>query len=221
MSELNLEKRLEKLEAVNAVQNLVGRYEFWHVANLHRRCLGLFALDTPGVRIEMDWGVFDGRAGVERFFLGYHGRHDAETPGADLKGDMHMHTQTTPVIEIADDLQSAKGVWISPGHETIPLGPGGSKKAFWIWIKYGFDFTRERGDWKIWHMHVYNIFICPYEKNWVEMEPMPPRRPLPEDIGPDRYLPQPPPWRYAVDKPHVNIPAPPEPYTTFDNDTAY
>jgi hypothetical protein len=134
---------------------------------------------------------------------------------------MHLHTQTTPVIEVADDLQTAKGVWISPGHETIPLGPGGTKKAFWIWIKYGFDFVKEDGQWKIWHMKVCCLFICPYEKSWVEMDPMPERRKLPADKAPDRDLPQPPPWRYAVDAPQVNIPAPPEPYQSFDDATAY
>lgn len=221
MTDLDLEQRLARLEAVHAVQNLVGRYEFWHVANLHRKCLQLFALETPGVKIEMDWGVFDGRAGVERFFLGYHGGHEAEKPDYKPDGGMHLHTQTTPVIEVADDGQTAKGVWISPGNETIPLGPNGSMKAFWIWIKYGFDFVRENGEWKIWHMSVHCIFMCPYETSWVDMEPLPPRRQMPPEIGPDRYLPSPPPWRYATDKPQVNIPAPPEPYATFDNAKSY
>jgi hypothetical protein len=221
MPDLTAQQRLEKMEAVHQIQNLVGRYEFWHVANLHTRCLGLYALKTPGVRIEMDWGVFEGREGVERFFLGYHGGHDAERPGSQLAGDMHLHTQTTPVIEVADDLRTAQGVWISPGNETIPLGPGGSMKAFWIWLKYGFDFTREDGQWKIWHQHVYSIFMCPYETSWVDMEPLPPRRELPPDRAPDRYLPQPSPWQYGTDKPHLNIPAPPGPYETFDDAAAY
>lgn len=221
MTEESLELRLEKLEAVHAVENLVGRYEFLHTANLHRRCLDLFALDTPGVKIEMDWGVFEGREGVERFFLGYHGRHDADNPDARLEGDMHMHTQTTPVIEVADDLQTARGVWISPGHETLPFNPDGGYKGFWIWLKYGWDFVREDGAWKIWHMHTYNNFICPYDKSWVDMDPMPPRRELPADKGPDRYLPQPPPWTYAVDRAQVNEPAPPQPYSTFDEASSY
>lgn len=217
----SVEQRIEKLEAVHEVENLVGRYEFWHAANLHKKCLGLFALDTPGVKVEMDWGAFEERAGVERFFLGYHGPHDAENADADLQGDMHVHTQTTPVIEIAADLQSAKGVWMSPGHETIPLGPNGAKKAFWIWLKYGFDFVKENAQWKIWHMSVYCNFICPYETSWVDMAPMPPRRKMPESIGPDRYLPDPPPWRYGIDRPQVNVPAPPEPFASFDPAKSY
>lgn len=221
MSNLTIEQRMERMEAVHEVQNLVGRYEFWHVANLHRKCLQLFALDTPGVKIEMDWGVYEGKESVKRFFLGYHGGHEAENPENDLRGEMHMHLQTTPVIEIADDLQTARGVWISPGHETVPAGPGGSMKAHWIWLKYGFDFVRENGKWKIWHMSVYCTFMCPYETSWVDMEPMKPRSKYPEHQAPDRYLPHPPPWHYGVERPHVNIPAPPEPYYTFDESDSY
>jgi hypothetical protein len=70
-------------------------------------------------------------------------------------------------------------------------------------------------------MHTYNNFICPYDQSWVEMEPMPPRRALPPEHAPDRYLPQPPPWLYSTDQPQVNQPPPPEPYATFDPATAY
>jgi hypothetical protein len=200
----------------------MGRYEFWHVANLHRKSLQLFALNTPGVKIEMDWGVFEGRKGVERFLLGYHGTHEAENPETfDDLGGMHLHTQTTPVIEIADDLKTAKGVSISPGNETIPAGPGGSKKAFWLWLKYGFDFVVEDGKWKIWHLHTYSLFMCAYDTSWVDMKAMPQRRSLPEDKAPDRYLPDPPPCRYAIDKAQPNLPAPPEPYQTFDDKDSY
>ncbi|KAF2124103.1 hypothetical protein P153DRAFT_390654 [Dothidotthia symphoricarpi CBS 119687] len=40
------------------------------------------------------------------------------------KGLIIEHTVTTPVIDIAEDGQTAKGVWISPGHETFPTDEG-------------------------------------------------------------------------------------------------
>jgi hypothetical protein len=231
----DLESRLARVEAAQArstatheIQNLMGRYEFWHVANLHQRCLGLFALETPGVRIEVPGGLYEGRAGVERFFLAYHGDHDADRPGSRLDGDMHMHTLTTPVIEIADDLRTAKGAWISPGHETmagrnphtgepLPAKP----RAYWAWIKYGADFAREHGHWKIWHLGVYATFLAPYDTSWVDAEHVPTKAALPPDKAPDRFLEDPAPWMYAADKPHLNVPPPPEPYATFDEATAY
>ena len=218
MAELTLEQRIERMEAVHQVMNLLGRMEFWHVANLHRKCLQLWALDTPGVRVEMDWGIFEGREGVERFYLGYHARNEAENDSP-RNGEMHLHTLTTPVIEVADDLQTASGVMISPGLESgniSPTGQRGEIEAFWLWNKYGFECIKENGKWKIWHLRVYNTFICPYYKSWVDVGDLPPRPGMPDEIAPDRYLPQPPPWRYGVDRPHVNVPPPPEPYANYE-----
>ena len=68
----------------------------------------------------------------------------------DLKGNMNLHTLTTPVIEVADDGKTAKGLWISPGVECprVPLF-GGEHQAAWCWIKYGVDFAKEDGKWKV------------------------------------------------------------------------
>ncbi|MFK0154714.1 nuclear transport factor 2 family protein [Streptomyces sp. NPDC090493] len=222
MAQVDAELRLQKMEAVHEVENLLGRYEFYHLANLHRECLDLYALDTEGVKIEMDWGVFEGREGVERFFLHYLGGADpaAERARRDT-GGLHLHSLTTPLIEVADDLQTARGLWTSPGNETIPTGPGGSFRAYWIWIKYGVDFVRENGEWKIWHQATCNLFMTPYETSWAAAEPMPPRRELPPHRAPDRVPPQPPAWRYAVDKVLPNLPEPPEPYASFDQTGSY
>jgi hypothetical protein len=214
MTDQDLETRLLKQEAVHEVHNLIGRYEFWHAANLHRRCLQLYALETPGVRIAMDWGVYEGRAGVERFLLGYHGGHEAENPDASAIGELHLHLQTTPIVEVADDLRTARAVTISPGVETMPAPDG--ILSLWAWLKYGWDFVQENGTWKIWHQHVYATFVTPYDKSWVEHKPQPRKRQFPPVSAPDYELPTPGPWTYQTDKPQVNVPAPPEPYATFE-----
>ena len=217
MSNLTLEQHMERMEAVHEVQNLVGRYEFWHVANLHRKCLQLFALDTPGVKIEMDWGVYDGKESVKRFFLGYHGIHEAENPENDLRGEMHMHLQTTPVIEIAEDLRTAKGVWISPGLESGPFG--GDMNAVWSWNKYGVDFVKEDDEWRFWHFHLYRIFKTPYDKSWVDV----PYNPPPPQTDPDKRPDKPSSYDrvYSPTAVTENIPEPPAPYETWDDTKAY
>ena len=90
----SLEQRVARVEAVQEIQNLMGRYSYWHTANMHRECLDLFALKTPGVRAEMMWGVYEGADSLERLYPGFHAWVDG-----DAKGVMHMHTLTTPVIE--------------------------------------------------------------------------------------------------------------------------
>jgi hypothetical protein len=226
MSDTTLEQRLARLEAVHEIHNVMGRYSYWHTANMHRECLDLFALKTPGVRAEMMWGVYEGAESLERLYPGFH----AWTDG-DAKGVMHMHTLTTPVIEVADDLKTASATWISPGHETMSFSAGaegrgatvnieGAPGAFWAWCKYGCDFVIEDGQWKIWHLHVYGIFLAPYGRSWVEQ---------PEDMidpppMPDEYLPDRPPtthWQYMPDRVYPNEPAPPNPYPTFDESTGH
>jgi hypothetical protein len=226
MSDTTLEQRLARLEAVHEIQNVMGRYSYWHTANMHRECLDLFALKTPGVRAEMMWGVYEGAESLERLYPGFH----AWTDG-DFKGVMHMHALTTPVIEVAGDLKTATGTWISPGHETMSFSAGaegkgatvdigGDPEAFWAWCKYGCDFVIEDGQWKIWHLHVYGIFLAPYGRSWVEQ---------PEDMidpppMPDEYLPDRPPtthWQYMPDRVYPNEPAPPAPHKTFGESTAH
>ena len=213
----SIDDRIARLEAVHEIQNLMGRYSFWHTANMHRECLSLFAMKTPDVRAEMMWGVYEGPESLERLYPGFHVWVDG-----DAKGVMHMHTLTTPVIEVAADGQTARGVWISPGHETMSFSTGEDRdpEAHWGWCKYGCDFIREDGEWKIWHLHVFGIFLAPYDRSWVEQpEDMVDAPPMLDEHKPDR-----PPtthWQYRPDRVYVNEPAPPSPYTTFDQETAF
>jgi hypothetical protein len=60
---------------------------------------------------------------------------------------LHIHTLTTPVIEVAGDGETARAVWFCPGLEGLTPA----------WMKYGCDFKKQDGEWKIWHLHVYGI----------------------------------------------------------------
>lgn len=65
-----------------------------------------------------------------------------------------IHTQTTPIIEIADDGRTAKGIWYSPGIGTnIDMVDGKPMiSGSWFFEKYAVDFVKEDGEWKIWHL---------------------------------------------------------------------
>jgi hypothetical protein len=213
---ISLEQRLQRIDAVHQIQNLMGRYGLHHLTNQHAKCCELSALNTPGVRVELPFGVYEGRAGLERLYLGFFGPLD-RTPA----GRMHMHTMTTPVIEVAGDQQTAKGVWMAPGHATDKF-QGDTFRASWRWVKYGCDFIKENDEWKIWHLRVHGIFATPYDKSWVESQPQPGKGgppPLPPEAAPDR--PASPFWQYRDDAVLTNDPAPPEPYQSFDDATAY
>lgn len=86
--------------------------------------------------------------------------------GGAQSGNFSFRTLTTPIIEVAGDGKTAKGYWYTIGWTSSVQGDKGG--AQWSFERYGIDFVKEDGDWKIWHFHVYNDFDTPYEKNWVQ-----------------------------------------------------
>jgi hypothetical protein len=218
MAKKSLEQRLQRIEDINRIKNLMSKLEFLHAAGREEEAMQLFALDTPGVSAEVgNWGVYEGREGIERISLGVH-----KNDGADARGFMVMHTLCAPVIQVAGDGKTAKAVWMSPGHETMIRN--GKLDAGWAWLKYGVDFIKENGTWKIWHSHVYGLFMVPYKKSWVESTD---QAELIDITGrmPAKFKGTRPPshplWTYSTTAVPEYIPVPPEPYETFDDKTRY
>jgi len=200
---LSLEERIQRLEDIHQIQNLIGRDRYGGMVQ--------YAQKTPGVTIEVaHWGVFEGSAGMKKL------ANLTASHKEDPKGLMFMHPLTTPVIEVAGDGKTAKGVWISPGHETGHYA--GELRAVWAWVKYGIDFVKEDGEWRIWHLHVFAILRCPYEKSWVEA-PNVDTDPIPDEFRADKPT--------TYDHPYSTttiqelVPSPPEPYDTWNPKDSY
>jgi hypothetical protein len=209
-----LEKEVERLQAINEIQILVGKYAVLHTPKTFKTVPEtLFALKQPDVSVEIAmWGVY---VGAEQIKTLYDKLHDEP-----LVGTMFEHQFTTPMIRVAGDGQTAKGVWFSPGHET-PIRDG-KPQAFWCWGKYAADFIKEDGKWKIWHWHFYDTFMVPYGTSWVDVE-----RPKGDMVAMDPRFAQYPPdrpttFRSSYSKTGVRepIPACPEPYETWDGKSA-
>jgi hypothetical protein len=203
-----LEKELERLQAIHEIQNLVGKYAVIHTPKTMAMTSELFALKQPDVSVEVAmWGVFTGAEQIKRMYS-----HMEE--GGGIPGTMFEHQLTTPIIEVAEDGQTAKGLWFSPGHETYP-GPDGKLQAKWCWGKFGADFIKEDGKWKIWHYHWYDTFMIPFAKSWLDT-PQPPLGVIEEHPG---FKPDKPSTSRSTYYPTVvrgPIPWYPEPYKTWD-----
>jgi len=200
----------ERVMAVNAVSNLMGRYSFVHLANAYDdRWTDLFANGDPDLKIEIaSRGIWQGPDAAKRLVKHYAAQDDGKPP----VGIMGVHAMASSVIEVAGDGQTARGVWISPGSETMPLA------AEWVWIKFCGDFKKLDGQWKIWHLQVNGLFRSNYSKPWTEEHVMPPGvhtfNSLP--FQPDR-----PPsvenTLYTTSMIQKLDPAPPLPYETWDD----
>lgn len=152
---------VERLEAYQELQNLMGRTTAALNFGQADRVLESFALDRRDVSLEYaDEGVFEGREAVTAIVRQILKR--ASEPGEML--DMQL---TTPMIEIAGDGRTAKAVWWCPGAGAV-TAPGEDPQAIWAWGMVAVDFVKEPVGWRIWHLHYFRYIRCSYEKGWVE-----------------------------------------------------
>jgi hypothetical protein len=205
----SMKHEIERLQAYNEIQNLVAKYAVLHTPTTMSRSPEVFALKQPDVSVEIAmWGKFIGAKQIKNM---YGGMGEAKP----MPGAMFEHDLTTPVIQVAADGKTAKGVWFSPGHETTP-GPDGKLVAHWCWGKFAADFIKEDGKWKIWHYHWYDTFMIPFDKSWVD-HPQPPMDFIEEHPGMKPDLPPTSRSTYFPDQVRRPIPDYPEPYETWDD----
>jgi len=169
--------------ALNAirVQNLMSEHEYYHAAGMNLEEVDALWVSPNGEYAKTacffspGW-VMQGVATVRKNYGEGH-QSDKEKAFEELKkaypqlanmdaktsnigGEFAMHTSTTPVIEVAGDGKTAKGIWYSPGVGLTPHVSGDSVQvgSIFFWEKYAGDFVKENGQWKIWHLGMYYDF---------------------------------------------------------------
>lgn len=171
-----LEHDNEKLKARAACMNVTMKYFHYHQCIrddlILKEC---WAKHSPGIHSEHGAsGVYEGYEHVAQF------HKERPTP----PGKLLFHSITTPVIEVAEDLKTAKGIYLLQGFESGVIKEGAlpemyessepavdGKKvwAHWGFAKYGIDYIKEDGEWKIWHFHAYDVTRATFDKNWVTL----------------------------------------------------
>jgi len=141
MATTRFEDRLQRLEDVREIENLMAKYAYLHTAGMHEETAALFAQKTPGVRVEISpIGRWNGPEGIYKVMVKFH-----KFIGVGKPGHLCVHPQTTPLIQVAGDGKTAKGVWMSPGLETRKDEDTGTFLGLWVWGHYGVDFVKETG----------------------------------------------------------------------------
>jgi hypothetical protein len=217
-----LEQRITRLEDIQAVQVVLGYYEEYQSALQFDRVLPLFALEAADVRWEPGPGAWIGANDVRAALMAQQHQENDPQWARIHSGEMHVHTLATPIIVIADDGQTAKATFDSPGLETLS-GIGHKPDARRGWCRYGVDFLKTPTGWKIWHLHVYGVIFSPANKSWVDAPGFPPQ-PKATDVGgewPKPTRPQSDVWIYSGRGTPPLLPRPPEPYRTFSETFSY
>ncbi len=202
----------KRLEALQEIRNLMGRYSYLHSAFRNKEYAELWAKRDDD-RLVMPFGKFVGWEAVRHCYVDLHGERSNPADLDELRGLMMIHLMNTEIIEVAADGKTAKGVWLSPGTETAPQT--GKEKGAWCWGKYEVEFIKEDGTWKFWHMILYPLFLSPYNRSWGQ--------PAPEKMLGQIQLEDPmcqpldaPMWEYGPDAEYpYDEPAMPDPYDHY------
>jgi len=165
-------------------QNLMSIHNYYHGVNHNLEELAAIWVKEDGeyaktATFSQPGGVWEGIDLIKVFY----GNPNTKDPNQSLKemiknepsaypvGTMGIHLNTTPVIVVAGDGKTAKGIWYSPGpifSFTGQKDENGNDIAggMVFFEKYGVDFVKEDGEWKIWHIQMYYDYVFPLGSDW-------------------------------------------------------
>ena len=188
------EDEIKRLMDYRDICNLQGRYNHYMLSGRIDKILEMFAKKYPIAAEMADSGEYKGMDGIKRLFTVLGEKYA-------FPGSLGLHMLVTPVVEVNEDGETARGMWHSFGCNTIKEGDQVS--AMWQAGKYDITFVKEDGDWKYGVFKWYVIFRTPYEDGWVKtpiisglhQEDSPPINPLYDPFDPTKmgqFLPLPP-----------------------------
>jgi hypothetical protein len=175
-----LRAEVERLSSIAEIQNVMSRHAWYYAAGEHQRELDeIWARQAADISWGSDEGWWVGRPLLQEYYVAYFDRFRARdlkdfvklhpdvavTPANLGAGTSLMHTNSTPLIEVAADGRTAKGMWYAIGQVTQT--PGGQQTPMYMWERYAVDFLNEDGHWKIWHFFVHTDWSAAPGESWV------------------------------------------------------
>jgi hypothetical protein len=234
-----LEYLVERWEDQRSIKNLMGKYVNCLLLNRQGEIFEKFFSKKADVCLTFNDGSYVGPAAVAGYFdalvarnrlsakllqqrlpekLG--GKSEEEIYGI---GPFHVKPLTAPVIEVAEDGETAKGLWFCLGcdAEVTSRGP----EASWTWGYFAGDFVYEDDDWKIWHLQYLNDVDSLCGQSWgkavTPYPELPEFAPLGDFQLPPYTVPEPVRNLYQVGQKTQETPKIPEPYRTFSETFSY
>lgn len=232
------EALLTRWEIRREVQNIMGKYSQSYCIK-QEGALPQFWSQREDISLGVNDGYYIGQAAVKGYYAAIAeetrlaskliaARFPKKTEGKTADelfgiGQISYRPIDTAVVEVADDLQTAKGLWVVRGlvEKITTAGP----VSFWDFSYWAVDFILEDGAWKIWHM----LDLAEVNsRQGVNLTDTP--APLPEDpaFAEMASFSMPKPTKpcvlretYRADRPFTPSPRVPEPYQTFAETFSY
>lgn len=166
----SLEVQIQQDIAARKCSNAMNRYEMYLAQSFLHEALDQFALTMPDVQADVGFGLYYGPDSVRRLFLDLHeelvgdARKGTQKPGA-----FYVVTNTSEIVEVAEDLKTAKGSWVGTTVSTLGDATSGWRPRLG-YARRVADFVNVNGQWKIWHYGVYGLISAPLGKSYTDPE---------------------------------------------------
>ncbi len=166
----DLHTRIQRAVGAIECEKVMSRHVYWHSAGIHRKEYEQYWSKRANITWGHGWGRQEDRYSYYFSYVLQKEENSFKTflqirenyPQAagctipDSLAEYSNHLTTSPVIEVAEDGLSAKGLWYTPGFINGHCSANGKLRSQALWERYGGDFILEDGKW------VYtNLRVCP------------------------------------------------------------
>jgi len=234
-----VEEKARRWYHLREIQNLAGKFVTSILLKRETRIFDDFWADSDDVCLGFNEGYYVGPEAVKA----YYAAEDAATcvrsalirdmfPDklSELSpeklygvGQLHAMPLTTPVLELAEDGQTAKGIWHVLGSDNTVTREG--PLSHWSVGFLCIDFLYQNGAWKIWHVLLAEDLRCAMGDNWACPQNHPEDAVCAAALDAVAY----PPYTVARDvycayspaRPFTAPPRIPEPYASFKDTFSY
>lgn len=192
------EQLVERWEQYQSIVNLMGRRSFRNLWKMEDAVFEEYwCKEAPDPSLGFNDGYYKGYESVTGYFKALHELNEIRAKAVqsanndklgkksldDLYGvgSCNPDNLTTPLVEIAEDNKTAKGLWYSLMTETDYTEAGCTTYHKWGWV--AVDFVNEHGQWKIWHLIQTEDFKAIAGQNWAKGSTSKPADPQYAAIG--------------------------------------
>ena len=249
-NELTLEQEMRRVWDVEQVKQLMHKRVFLQTWDRRQEELDTLWVTEPERKktasYGSNWGYYVGMEAIRGYYVDAHQTRLEEQRAANGAeelnlGNMYAHPLTTGLVEVARDGQTAKGLWMSTGAILMLHDEGAEEGRSFTWDsgKYAVDFIKTGKGWRIWHLHVCDMWRADFDRDPVANAApldrgttqamidewnaraaagetvMPHGMPVIPD-GPTTFH-----YAYASDSVAPREPRPPVPYRTFSETFSY
>ena len=236
----SLEVQISRWEDQREIKNLMGIYANHIIMNMDADVFAaLWSQTAKDVCYGDNNGWYVGPDAVKGYYQAVHDRNVLVAQLLQKKfpdeigdkspeeifgiGTFRDYPISSPVIEVAEDRKTAKGLWYCWGShaEITTAGP----ISYWTWGFFAADFVMENGAWKIWHLQFTNDVDARCGTNWGKptetLPELPEFAPLKDFTMPAYSVPKENRAMYSASRPLTPSPEIPVPYATFAETFSY